>query len=160
MTGRDNASDSSEHAVIAEIEIMAPPERVFQALTDESQLVRWFSDPSCLTETYDFEPRRGGRWRFVTREAEKPANGVTRFEAEGEILEFEPPRLLVYTWVANWHSDPGLRTVVRWELDPIPGGARVRVTHSGLQSDPVARKDYAGGWVGVLKYLQQFLAPA
>jgi uncharacterized protein YndB with AHSA1/START domain len=33
--------------VACEIEIAAPPERVFEALTDEKQLSRWFTNPEC-----------------------------------------------------------------------------------------------------------------
>jgi len=31
------------------------------------------------------------------------------------------------------------------------------VTHSGLAELPIARKDYAGGWPGVLQQLRQFV---
>jgi uncharacterized protein YndB with AHSA1/START domain len=32
----------NQDAVVTEIEIAAPPERVFQALTDPAQLMRWW----------------------------------------------------------------------------------------------------------------------
>ena len=83
-------------------------------------------------------------------------NGVSEFECHGEIVEMDPPRLLVYSWIANWHLDQSLRTVVRWELTPVAGGTRVAVTHSGLASEEAARKDYSGGWPGVLEMLKKF----
>jgi uncharacterized protein YndB with AHSA1/START domain len=68
----------------------------------------------------------------------------------------DPPRLLVYTWVANWHDDKSLRTVVRWELTPHRGGTHVKVTHSGLAEEEAAGKDYSGGWPGVVEMLKAF----
>jgi len=73
------------------------------------------------------------------------------------VLEYDPPRLLSYTWIANWHDDKTKRTVVRWELTPKAGGTRVKVTHSGLATLPVAGKDYSGGWVGVVEQLKNFV---
>ena len=35
---------SGNDAVVTEIQIAAPPERVFQALTDARQLERWFTN--------------------------------------------------------------------------------------------------------------------
>jgi hypothetical protein len=30
------------------------------------------------------------------------------------------------------------------------------VTHNGLAQDPEARKDYSGGWIGVVEKLKEF----
>jgi len=32
----------------------------------------------------------------------------------------------------------------------------VKVTHSGRSEQPIARKDYSGGWPGVLELLQKY----
>jgi Activator of Hsp90 ATPase homolog 1-like protein len=67
-------------------------------------------------------------------------NGVDEFEGHGEVLEIDPPRLLVYTWIANWHADPKRKTNVRWELAPSQGGTNVKVAHSGLAEEAVAAR--------------------
>jgi hypothetical protein len=41
-------------------------------------------------------------------------------------------------------------------ISPFPNSI-IRVTHSGLTHEPISRKDYKGGWVGMLRLLQQFL---
>jgi len=46
---------------------------------------------------------------------------------------------------------------VRWELTPTEGGTRVKVTHSGLAQESAARKDYSGGWPGVVQQLKKFV---
>ena len=150
-------SPAEQDAVVTEVEITAPPERVFQALIDEQQLMRWFTNTGCPVKFWKFEPRVGGRYHYAT--AKSPAvvvNGVNEFDCQGEILEFDPPRRLAYTWIGNWHVNKALKTVVCWELTPRGAGTHVKVTHSGLASDEAARNDYRGGWPGVLANLKNF----
>lgn len=147
-----------QDTIVAEIQISAPPERVFKAISDADELQRWFGgSPECPVKTWKMEPRVGGRYSYATEKGTIAVNGVSEFECHGEILEFDPPRVLAYSWIANWHDDPKSRTLVRWELTSIQGGTHVRVTHSGLASLPVARKDYAGGWPGVVEHLKKFV---
>jgi uncharacterized protein YndB with AHSA1/START domain len=144
-------------AVVSEIEIAAPRERVFQALTDATQLECWFSDPSCPVRFWEMDARPGaGRYRYLTEKGTVVVNNMSEIECQGEILELDPPDILSYTWIANWHDDVTCRTVVRWELTPKLGRTHVKVTHSGLKNLPIARKDYSGGWPGVLKMLKEF----
>jgi uncharacterized protein YndB with AHSA1/START domain len=143
-------------AVVSEIEIAVPPERVFQALTKADDLERWFTNPSCPAKSWEMEARLGGRYRYETEKGSFVVNGIGEFECHGEILEIDPPRLLVYTWIANWHDDKTRNTVVRWELTPTATGTYVKVTHSGLTQEDAARKDYSNGWPGVLAMLKDF----
>ena len=154
--------------VVVEVEIAVPPERVFQALTDAKQLFAWWGkEPSVELSVFEMDARPGGRWRFQCKPAagaghgpvgeQLRRNGAREFEAHGEVLEYVPPRLLVWSWVANWHEHPAHPTTVRWDLTPTAKGTRVRVTHSDLMQEPISRKDYESGWQGVLRLLNQFL---
>jgi uncharacterized protein YndB with AHSA1/START domain len=158
----------SHDAITVDLEIAAPPERVFDALTDPKQLTAWWgSEPSVELTSFEMNPRPGGTWRYTCKprpghgqgavEEQMRRSGTGEYEAHGEVLESVPPRLLVWSWIANWHDRPEQRTVVRWELEPTRKGTRVRVTHSGLAALPVARKDYGKGWQGVLRLLNTFL---
>jgi uncharacterized protein YndB with AHSA1/START domain len=146
-----------QDAIISEVEINAPAERVFQALTDPRQLLRWWTSDECQTDYFEIEPRPGGKWRFGTKPSKLVVNGVSQFFCEGEVVECDPPRLLTYTWIANWHVDKSRRTMVRWQLTPVKGSTHVKVTHSGLAQEAVARKDYGSGWPGVVGALKQFV---
>lgn len=157
-----------DEVVVVEVEIAAPPERVFQALTDAKQLFAWWGkEPSVELSVFEMDARPGGRWRFQCKPAagaghgpvgeQLRRNGAREFEAHGEVLEYVPPRLLVWSWVANWHEHPAHPTTVRWDLTPTAKGTRVRVTHSDLMQEPISRKDYESGWQGVLRLLNQFL---
>lgn len=148
---------SDQDAIISEVDIHAPAERVFQALIDPRQLLRWWTSDECRTDFFEMDARPGGKWRFGTKPSSLNVNGVSQFFCEGEVLEFDPPRLLAYTWIANWHDDKTRRTLVRWELTPTKDGTHVKVTHSGLAQEAVARKDYSGGWPGVVQALKKFV---
>jgi uncharacterized protein YndB with AHSA1/START domain len=155
-----------QDAVVSEIEIAAPPERVFEALTNQKQLFTWWgAEASVVLSVFDMDGRKGGKYRYVCKPAPGASHGdvgeqlqrnqAQEYVCHGEVLEYDPPRLLVWGWIANWHEHPDHATTVRWELTPTATGTRVRVTHSGLRNEPISRKDYGQGWDGVLRLLQQ-----
>jgi uncharacterized protein YndB with AHSA1/START domain len=114
-------------AVHQTVHIDAPRERVFELLTDPEQLPRWI--PVTV-----LEPRVGGRFEFARGE----------WLAEGEVVAFDPPRLVAYTW--DWRNQPmGARTEVRWELEEDEGGTTVRLSHTGFPEGP-HRDQHDGGW--------------
>ena len=163
-----NNVKSEQDAVVVEIEIAASPSRVFQALTDQKQLFSWWStEPSVELTRFEMSPNQGGSWRFTCKARagrdhgevgrQMETTGAAEFEAYGEVVESVPPRLLVWSWIANWHDRPQQTTFVHWELEPTETGTRVRVTHSGLAGLPVARQDYGKGWQGVVQLLRDFL---
>jgi len=76
-------------------------------LTDTKQLVRWWGeDGRVKAKRWEIDPRVGGPWCFEAWDAtgKTVINGISDFRASGEIVEYDPPRLLAYTWVANWTS--------------------------------------------------------
>ena len=146
-----------QDTIVSEIHMAATAERVFQALTDPQQLMRWWNSDECRTEVFEMDTRPGGQWRFETRKTKPNASGVNRCVCQGEVLECDPPRLLAYTWISSWHDDKSRETIVRWELTPTKDGTHVKVTHSGLAEEAVARKAYGGGWPGVVELLKKFV---
>lgn len=154
MTAAITTAD--QDAIVCEIDIAAPPARVFRALTEPAELATWFGNPTCPVKTWQMDARKGGRYGYQTAQGSVVVNGVSAFECHGEILEFEPPRLLVYSWIANWHDDKQRATIVRWELTSAGKGTHLTVTHSGLAQEAVAREDYRGGWPGAVEALKAF----
>jgi uncharacterized protein YndB with AHSA1/START domain len=148
---------ADQDAVVSEIHIAAPPACVFQALIDPKQVMQWWTSDVCKIESFSMDARAGGRWSYDTGQSSLNVNGVTKFRCDGEVLEYDPPRTLAYTWIANWHDDKSRRTVVRWELTPKAGGTQVKITHSGLAQEATARRDYSGGWTGVVEQLKKFV---
>lgn len=153
-----------QDTIHAEIFIAAPPERVFQAMTDPNQMPKWWGQQGVyhITE-WKAELRPGGKWSTVGVNADG-----SPFRVEGEYLEVNPPRLLVYTWIASWTGP--LKTVVRWELEPrdvhglqhrgpqkMGTGTVAKLHHSGFAAEPEAIKSHSQGWIQVLGWMQAFV---
>ena len=75
-----------QDAIVSEIQIAAPPERVFKALSDAGELARWFGSPECPTKSWQMDARVGGRYGYSTGKGSIAVNGVGAFECHGEIL--------------------------------------------------------------------------
>jgi len=142
-----------QDAIVCEIEIAAPPERVFEALTDPRQVRAMNVKDSHEITVWGMDLRVGGIWRSTVREK---ATG-REYVHHGEVVEIKPPYLLAHTWFANFHDQPARPTLVRYELKAIPTGTRLKVTHSGLAPEPKAREAYRGGWPGVLAAIKNFV---
>jgi uncharacterized protein YndB with AHSA1/START domain len=119
------------------VEVDAPPERIWQLLTEPTELPRWWPDAA------ELEPRVGGRV-------------VLSFgpgDVSGEVTTWEPPSALGFTWEAS--NMPGVRLHVTFTVDDLGDGrSRVTVVHSGFEDAPAeAREAVAGGWAHFLPRL-------
>jgi uncharacterized protein YndB with AHSA1/START domain len=117
--------------VYVALRVKASPERAFQAFVEE--IGAWWR-PNTLFQTTPrapgvlaFEPGQGGRL------TETLANGKV-FEI-GRILDWEPPRRLVFSWrQANF--PPDLRTEVEVCFESVGEETRVSVEHRGFHQVP------------------------
>src|SRR5262249_33178234 len=94
-------ADVTQGTVLARVDIAAPPERVFRALTTEEVTRWWGADDMYRTLQFSIDLRPGGRWRSEG----KGADG-SPFSVEGEVVEVDPPRRLVQTWKPSWEEGP------------------------------------------------------
>lgn len=147
-TGARSVTDVGEGQVLVRVEIAAPPERVFRALSSP-EIVHWWVRPGVFnTAEWTGEVRVGGRWR---------ASGLFRGEAyatEGEFLEVDPPRRLVHTW--HGVGAPGAPTTVEYVLEGIDGGTRITLRHSGFTSRE-ASANFGVGWETSFERLAEIL---
>lgn len=147
-----NALTADEDAISLEVQVAAPRERVFQALTDPTQLIQWWGQKGMYHHTkWTSDLRPGGAWR---------SDGVgdhdgSPYHVSGEYLEIDPPKRLVFTWKASWSGE--LKTTVAFELVTAEGGTLVKLRHSGFAAAPAAGKDHYQGWVRVLGWMQEFV---
>lgn len=143
--------EKKEDTIVLEIDIAAPPERVFQALTTPEELLEWWGDDDVYrSDVWEVDLEVGGRYRS----AGKNADGRP-FSVEGEFLEIDPPRRLSYTWNPSW-GEMGNATTVTFELAPTDAGTHVKVTHSGFAGHPEAMEGHSQGWPLVLGWLREF----
>jgi uncharacterized protein YndB with AHSA1/START domain len=134
---------AAEHAVLEhdggravlrfERSLAHPPERVWRALTNREELNDWHPTP------LELEPAAGGQVRYVPAE-QAPEMPV------GTVLEYEPPRLLAYTWGED---------ELRWELEPYKDGCVLRLAHTFDDRFKAARD--AAGWTLCLESLSYSL---
>jgi uncharacterized protein YndB with AHSA1/START domain len=152
-----------QDTVTAEIFIAAPPDRVFQALTDPNQMPQWWGQKGMYRVTKcKVDLRPGGKWSSVGA-----SDDGTSFRVDGEYLEIDRPRLLVYTWMPSYAGT--LKTTVRCELEArdvhglqhrgaqrVGTGTLLRIRHEGFAGVPQAAAGHSQGWVRVLGWLQAF----
>jgi uncharacterized protein YndB with AHSA1/START domain len=146
-------------AVHADIEIAAPPEDVFQALTDPEQLAAWWgSEETYRTRDWQIDARPGGAWSARTTDSSGRDGTV-----HGRYLAVDAPRLLECTWQASW--DDLAPTRIRYELTPamVDGvsGTRLIVTHTGFAdvvSAAASGVTQALGWAGTLETLARYMS--
>jgi uncharacterized protein YndB with AHSA1/START domain len=105
------------------------PEKVWRALTDPAELTGWF--PQDLDGA--FSP--GAKLRFVFRGEPPVLDGETLHEFTGEVLEFDPPRVLAYTWAGD---------TLRWNLIPDGEGCVLVFTDTFTDHRKAARD--GAGW--------------
>src|SRR5262245_2304920 len=146
-------ADLGEGVVLARVEIAASPDRVFRALTTEELLKWWGADGVYRTTKFAIDPPPGGQWR-----TEGVGADGTNFHVEGQVLEIDPPRRLVQTWKPSWGE--GAVTTLTYSLEPIDGGTRVTVRHTGFGGRPQLCEGHGQGWERVLGWLGAYLSPA
>lgn len=140
------------------VDIGAPRDEVFEALTSGESLQRWWTDDAQV------ESEPGGRVRYVWD------RGGGSLVAEAEITEFRRPERFAVRWrrvngravEEDGDNVRGARWPVEqvWELAaPSPGRTRLHLHDTGVSIDPDYDEVYAStrrGWVESLSRLKSW----
>ncbi|HET9261994.1 MAG TPA: SRPBCC family protein [Vicinamibacterales bacterium] len=138
------------------IEIQAPPERVWRALTSRAELSEWFQ----VKIDGEIVP---GREIWMT--SVHPEHAGQRFRVL--VTEMIPSRRLVWRWhpgevdpAVDYSKEP--LTTVTFTLEPSGPGTRLSVAETGFDEISLARRakvhaDNAQGWAEVLVWLQKYV---
>ena len=136
--------------IVQEITIKAPAERIFEALTNPDERVKWWGAEGRFQVTHvESDLRPGGKWTMRGL-----GMGGRPFTVAGEYRKVERPRLLEFTWLPDWYED-AVETTVQWNLEEKDGVTTVRLTHSGLASE-TSRTSHRG-WPQILGWLQAYV---
>jgi len=147
-------ADLSQGSILAAVEIAAPPEKVFAALTDPALVPLWWGSSDTYKVTkWEGKLEVGGAWTSHG----VGADGHT-FSVGGEYVAIDPPRLLVHTWRAPW--DGSNLTTVTYRLEPTATGTRLTLRHDGFEGRRESCAGHGEGWERVLGWLVAFVAPA
>jgi uncharacterized protein YndB with AHSA1/START domain len=74
---------------------------------------------------------------------------------DGEYIEVDPPKRLVYTWRPSW--DDYAVTTVQYDLQPTATGTRLLVTHTGFGDRAMAAAGTGEGWKRVLEWMGDYV---
>jgi len=147
------------------IELAADPETVWNALTDPTELTRWFPLGARV------EPRMGGILQLSWGDA---------FDGTCRIQEWDPPRHLRTGWMEQPEVDGGTarpeggsaalirenreaaaQVAVDYFIEGDKGRTVLRLVHSGFSRNPEWDDEYDGvsrGWTYELRSLRHYLA--
>ena len=127
------------------IDLKAPVQRVWRALTDHEEFGRWFR----VKLEAPFAVGRTARGRITHP-------GYEHVEWKAEVTAMDAPRLFAFTW-RPYAIDPDVDysreepTLVEFRLEPKGEGTRLTLVESGFDKVPAHRRDEAfrmneGGW--------------
>jgi uncharacterized protein YndB with AHSA1/START domain len=131
---------TSTDRIEKQILIEAPRKRVWRALTDSGEFGEWF------------RVKVGGRFvpgKPISGQILHP--GYEHLTWSVTIEKMEPDRFFSWRWHPNaidpkkdYSQEP--TTLVSFELEEVPGGTLLKVTESGFDAVPLARREKA--WRG------------
>ncbi len=139
------------------IELSAPIERVWRALTDHREFGEWFR----VKLNNPFMPGQ-----VTTGSITYPGYEHLKWEATVKVME--RPRLFSFSW-HPYAVDPGKDysaeppTLVEFRLEPTASGTRLTVIESGFDALPSHRRAEAlrmndSGWAEQIRNIQAYVA--
>ena len=135
-------------------EPMEKPRHVFQIWIKTTPEVLWqaITNPD-VTRKYFYGSDVRSDWKKNSRVA-RYIDG--RLAVDGRILECDPPRRLVTTFVATYDEktkvDPPSR--VSWEIEPKGELCKLTVVHDGFETETETYRSVSGGWPYILSGLK------
>ena len=150
-------AEPGAHDFTVETVINAARERVFKAHIDPEAIPHWWG-PSFLTTTVErLEPRKGGIWRFIQRDAQGNEYGFN-----GVFHECTPPERFIRTW--EFEGTPGHVLLETLTLEELPDGKTLLRSQSVFQSvadrDGMLATGATEGGSEMLERLEEYLAQA
>lgn len=129
----------------------ASRERIFRALTDPTELVKWWGPSGFTTPEIEINLSIGGGYRLGMQ---PPDGGL--FHLTGEFLEIEPPSRIAYTFRWEEPEPDDRETVVRLSLETVADLTRLSLWHGGFATEARVAL-HKSGWTDSFKRLAELL---
>jgi uncharacterized protein YndB with AHSA1/START domain len=129
--------------------LAAPPEKVYGAWTDPTEITRWWGPEQAETLSAELDACVGGRFHIIFRTPDGEEHDVS-----GIYREVIPNRKLVFTWM--WRTMPERQSLVTVTLAPDGNGTLLTLLHEQFFDEP-ARDRHRSGWTGALDRLECYL---
>jgi uncharacterized protein YndB with AHSA1/START domain len=127
--------------IIIEIELNAPANKVWKALTDRNEMKKWYFDLE------DFKPQVGFKFQFTGGPSPEK-----QYLHLCEITEVIPERKLTHSW--RYDGYPG-NSWLTFELTPRGNRTLFKLTHKDLDTFPkdnpdLAISNFEAGWNSII----------
>jgi uncharacterized protein YndB with AHSA1/START domain len=151
-------TDATRTVHVYRVYIKATPEAIWTAITKPDWTERYgYGGRS------EFDLRPGGAFRSIAS-AEMQQAGMPEVVLSGEVIEADPPRRLVQTWLPGWQQDESTR--LTYEITEGVGGVcTLTVIHdltgapntAAMVTGKLEDQGAGGGWAWVLSDLKSLL---
>jgi len=129
---------------VYELYIRTTPERLWRAITDGAETPHYFFG----TELQPAPREPGEPMRYVR-------DGRTVLDCR--VIEADPPRRLVHSFVATHQDDADPESRVTWEIVPLGEVCRLTLVHEHYAGDTETSRGTIEGWPIVLNGLKTYL---
>lgn len=128
-------------AIIKELTIAATPQSVFNALTQQDEIARWWADEARV------KPEVGslGEFRF------RPPAGTLQFE----VAELDRGKKV--SWISRQGPPQWKGTKVTWQLEAVYNETKLVFTHDGFAQVDGAYEQTRRNWEYFLNSLKSYL---
>ena len=125
-------------AIVEELTLATPPQRVFSAITQQDEIVQWWAYEARV------KPEVGSVGEFHFRQG--------AFVMQLEVAELDQDKKV--RWISRQVPPQWAGTGVTWQLTPVRNGTKLLLTHDGF-----AQVDEQAGraWVYFLASLKSYL---
>jgi uncharacterized protein YndB with AHSA1/START domain len=122
--------------------INSSPEKVFEALTNPEFTQQYWGGHKIESDW-----KQGSPVKFIKRDG--------KINVQGEVVRYDPPRVLCYTWKDCDNSDED--TFVTFEIEIAHGVTKLVTTHEGFPANSKLFPRISEGWPAVLSSLKTLL---
>ena len=134
--------------------INAPRDRVFEAYTDPVAIAKWWGPRRFETIVERFEPRAGGSWRMINREA-----GGQDYSFHGVFHDVVAPERITWTFEFDgWPGHVSLETVSFAADGDATGITMHSVFESVADRDGMIDSGMEGGLAESMDRLEEYLS--
>jgi len=130
-----------------------PPERLFAAVSAQSDLLQWWGPEGMFVPEGDLDFTRTGPWFSVMQ-----GGDGQQYKVSGQVTHVDAPKSVGFTW--GWHDDQdrrGAESHVVFTVMSTASGSRLILDHRELDdSEQSARHE--GGWTSSLRKLTTLLS--
>ena len=131
----------------------APPDRVFAAFTDRTQLESWWGPEGFASHAVDFSASPGDRYEIEMR----PPDGEP-FRLTGEFRAADPPRRLAFTFAWDPPDDDDVETLADLSFTRHEDASTQVTLRQGAFATEARRELHRDGWTESFDRLERLLA--